>query len=561
MTLLRIRQIVACLCTAASLSAGMAQTAEPSPDRTAPLFDNLGTHSHPITAGSPLVQRYFDQGLVLTFAFNHAEAIRSFREAATLDPDCAMCYWGIALALGPNINAAMDEAAGREAYAAMQQALRLAGQVSEREQAYIQALATRYIAKPRADREGLDRAYAAAMRQVALRFPEDMDAAALFAEALMDTMPWNYWTKDGRPRPDTPELLSTLESVMAQAPEHPLALHLYIHAVEASPDPKRGEAAADRLGSLVPGAGHLVHMPAHIYLRIGRYHDAAVANERAAQADESLFDHTHEQGFYPAAYYAHNIHFLWQAASIEGRSTVAIEAARKLVDVLPDEQIQKVPGAEQFLPTPLFALAQFGRWSEILSEPKPAKTFVYHLAMWHYARGLAFAATGKLKEAEQERRNLEPLRKGRAVRRLETSHHAFPATRLIRIAELILRAELAGRRGRLDERLKQLDAAVQIQDSLPYMEPPYWYYPVRQSLGVALLQAGRAKEAETVFRRDLSEHPRNGWSLFGLARSLRAQGETEAAADAQRQFEEVWQQSDVTLTDSLIPQPLSTRRE
>ena len=561
MTLLRIRQIVACLCTAAGLSAGMAQAAEPSPDRTAPLFDNLGTHSHPITVGSPLVQRYFDQGLVLTFAFNHAEAIRSFRKAATLDPDCAMCYWGIALALGPNINAAMDEAAGNDAYAAMQQALRLAGQVSEREQAYIQALATRYIAKPRADREGLDRAYAAAMRQVALRFPEDMDAAALFAEALMDTMPWNYWTKDGRPRPDTPELLSTLESVMAQAPEHPMALHLYIHAVEASPDPKRGEAAADRLGSLVPGAGHLVHMPAHIYLRIGRYHDAAVANERAAQADESLFDNTHEQGFYPAAYYAHNIHFLWQAASIEGRSTVAIDAARKLVGVLPDEQIQKVPGAEQFLPTPLFALAQFGRWNEILKEPKPAKAFAYHLAMWHYARGLALAATGKLKEAEQERRNLEPLRKGRAVHQLETSLHAFPAARLIRIAGLILQAELAGRRGRLDERLKQLDAAVQIQDSLPYMEPPYWYYPVRQSLGVALLQAGRAKEAERVFRQDLAEHPRNGWSLFGLAMSLRAQGATEAAADAQRQFEEVWQQADVTLTDSLIPQPLSTRRE
>lgn len=555
-----IKQTAAGLCLTAGLLAGLALASEPSPDRAAPLFQNLGTHHHRITTRSPLAQRYFNQGLILTFAFNHAEAVRSFREAAKLDPDCAMCYWGFALALGPNINAPMGEADAREAYAAVRQAIHLADRAGEAEKAYIQALAARYEAEPPADRAGLDQAYATAMRQLARRFPDDMDAAALFAEALMDITPWHYWTADGQPRPGTMELLVTLESVMARDPDHPLALHLYIHAVEASPDPKRGEAAADRLGGLVPGAGHLVHMPAHIYLRLGRYHDAAVANERAALADESYFAQSRMQGLYPAAYYAHNIHFLWQAASLEGRSAAAIQAARKLVGVLPAERVREVPGVEQFLPMPLFALAQFGRWEEILNEPRPPEEFAYARAMWHYARGLALAATGKPDEAEQERLALVQLADSPALRRLETSVHGFPATRLLRIAGLTLEAELAGRRSRMDERIRHLEAAVQIQDGLPYMEPPYWYYPVRHTLGAALLQTGRAKDADAVFRDDLTRHPRNGWSLYGLAQSLKAQGDAKAAADVQRQFELVWKQADVALTESLVPRPPAARR-
>jgi tetratricopeptide (TPR) repeat protein len=557
----RVRRVAAGLVVAASLLAGFTHAAEPSPDRTAPLFQNLGNHHHRITTSSPPAQRYFNQGLILTFAFNHAEAVRSFREAARLDPNCAMCYWGVALALGPNINAPMSADEAREASSAAQQAIRLADRVSEPEKAYIQALATRYETEPSADRTALDNVYAAAMRQLVRRFPDDMDAAALFAEALMDTMPWHYWTEDGQPNPGTLEVLVTLESVMGRAPNHPLALHLYIHAVEASPDPKRGEAAADRLGSLVPGAGHLVHMPAHIYLRVGRYHDAANANERAAMADESYFAQSQMQGLYPAAYYAHNIHFLWQAASLEGRSAAAINAARKLVNVLPAERVREFPGVEQFLPTPLFALVQFRRWEEILSEPRPSDEFAYDRAMWHYARGLALAATGKPDEAREERRSLEQLADSDAMRRLETSLHAFPATRLTQIAGFTLEAELEGRQGRMGERLRHLEAAVAIEDGLPYMEPPYWYYPVRLTLGAALLQSGREQEAEAVFREDLREHPRNGWALYGLARSLEAQGSAKAAVDVRRQFEQVWKYSDVALTGSLVPRSLEPRRD
>jgi tetratricopeptide (TPR) repeat protein len=547
-------------CLAAGLLVPLAGAAEPTPERTAPLFQNLGTHHHPITTTTPLAQRYFNQGLVLTFAFNHAEAVRSFREAARLDPGCAMCYWGIALALGPNINAAMEEPAAREAYAAVQEAIQRWEKASEAEKAYIQAMATRYQMDPPADRTALDAAYVNAMRQLARRFPEDMDAAALFAEAIMDTMPWHYWTEDGQPRPGTLELLVTLEAIMARAPDHPLALHLYIHAVEASPNPKRGEAAADRLGNLVPGAGHLVHMPAHIYFRVGRYHDAALTNERAALADEAYFAKRGIQGFYSAAYYSHNIHFLWQAAAIEGRSAEAIKAARKLVGILPAELVRDTPGAEQFLPMPLFALAQFGRWEEILNEPMPAEEFAYHRAMWRYARGLALAAAGRLEEARHERGMLDVLADSDAVRRLETARHAFPASRLLLIAGLVLDAEIEEQQGRMGEQLRYLEDAVEIQDGLPYMEPPYWYYPVRQTLGAALLRSGRAQEAEAVFREDLKRNPRSGWSLYGLARSLEAQGSVKAAADAQRQFESVWKYADVTLTDSLTSRPVQARR-
>lgn len=524
--------------------------ASTQPDRQAPLFDNLGPYHHPVSTTSPLAQRYVDQGMVLTFAFNHAEAIRSFREAARLDPRCAMCAWGEALALGPNINAPMDIEAGREAYAALQRAIERAAQASEAERAYIRALAARYVADPQPDRAALDLAYADAMRELSRRYPDDVDAATLFAEALMDTRPWRYWNDDGSPGPIAAELVATLESVLARAPDHPLALHLYIHALEASPDPGRAEAAADRLVRLVPGAGHLVHMPAHIYLRIGRYHDASVVNEQAAAADESYIAQTKAQGLYPADYYPHNIHFLWQAATIEGRSAVSLGAARKLVATVPKEQIKTFRGLERFLPTPLLALAQFGRWDEILAEPEPAAEFPYHRAMWLYARGLALAETGRLDDADQALKSLESLEHHRDIESLDRATPELPAPRLVRIARHLLAGDIAERRGEADEAVRRFGLAVPIEDRLPYMEPPYWYVPVRQFLGAALLRAGRAKEAEAVYREDLRRHPRNGWSLFGLAESLRAQGATEAAAEAQRQFQEVWSRADVTLTRS-----------
>jgi tetratricopeptide (TPR) repeat protein len=487
--------------------------------------------------------------MVLAFAFNHAEAIRSFREAARLDPACAMCYWGMALALGPNINAPMDQAAGREAYEALQQAVKAAEQAPKDEQAYIAALTGRYAAEPPKDRSGLDMAYADAMRKLVQQYPEDVDAAALFAEALMDTTPWQYWTKDGKPGPLTTELVSTLELVLAKAPNHALAIHLYIHAVEASPNPGRAEAPADRLVALVPWAGHLVHMPAHIYLRVGRYHDASVVNQKAAAADEAYLAQTHEQGLYPAAYYPHNIHFLWYASMMEGRSVLALQTAKKLMTVVSQDQVRAFRGMEQALPVALFTQVQFEQWNDILSQPEPLAEFPYYRAMWHYARGVAFAAKGRLDLAMQEKLRLGRLETDPEVKQFEKATPPLPAEQLIQVARHVLTGQIAKRRGRVDEMVQEFQAAVQVQDGLPYMEPPYWYYSVRQSLGSSLLQAGRAKDAERIFREDLERHPHNGWALFGIVQSLRAQGAATQAEQAQRDFDAMWAHADYQLGD------------
>lgn len=510
------------------------------------LFDNLGNHHHPISTSSEEAQRYFDQGLIFTYGFNHAEAVRSFREAARHDPDCAMCYWGVALALGPNINAPMFDEAVPEAYEALQKALELAPGASGVEQAYIEALSTRYVAEPVADRSHLDRAYADAMRELSRRYPDDLDAATLFAESLMDLIPWNYWTESGEPKPETAEFIPVLESVLERDPYHPAANHYYVHAVEASLAPERAEAAADRLTEMAIGIGHMIHMPAHLYARVGRWHDASVANELAIAADEAYIEAYNAQGFYPALYYPHNIHFLWFASSMEGRSQVALEAARNLVAAVPRELIQAIPDLQAFLPVPLFALVQFERWDEILAEPAPPGEFLYEEAMWHYARGRAFAAQGQLDEAAQE---------AAALNRLATSDEgqalAMPyGPSLLTLADTILVAELAGLRGEDDEMIRFLETAVAMQDALPYFEPPYWYYSVRHTLGAALLKLNRPAEAEAVYREDLARNRGNGWALFGLAESLRAQGKIEEAAEVERRFAEAWEHADMTLTSS-----------
>jgi len=529
--------------------------AQNQPDFRAPLFKNLGNHHHPISTQNPLAQRYFDQGLILTYGFNHAEAIRSFQEAARLDPNCAMCYWGIALALGPNINAPMADAAVPQAYQALQRALALAPKASRREQAYIQALAKRYSAKPLSDRTSLDLAYANAMRQVAQRYPNDLDAATLFAEALMDLSPWNYWTKAGQPTTYTSEIVSTLESVLQRNPNHPGANHFYIHAVEASNTPERAIPSAERLETLVPGAGHLVHMPSHVYWRVGRYHDAARVNEHAIRTDEATFSTQRsrpDQGthsFYALAYYPHNIHFLSAAAQMEGRSQLAVEAARKLVSKIPDQAYREIPPLEDFKPMPLFALVRFGQWQTILREPKPPAQFQYTTGIWHWARGMAYARQGELDQARSEYRRLRQIAQTKAMKELTLA--SFPqASTLLDLASHLLAAELFGAYGQTERAIGQLRSAVRIQDSLSYIEPPSCNYPVRQSLGATLLKAGRAKEAETVYREDLRQYPNNGWSLFGLMQSLRAQGKNQEAAVVQQQFEEAWKYADVKLTAS-----------
>ncbi len=514
----------------------------------APLLEGMGNHHHAITTDSELTQRYFDQGLTLVYAFNHPAAIRSFEEAARHDPQCAMCWWGVALALGPNINAPMADEAAPQAYAALQKALELSEHASEREQAYIRALSARYAPEPVADRSALDRAYADAMRELAARYPDDLDAATLFAEAVMDTMPWDYWTEDGEPRPGTEELIVTLERVMQRHPDHPGANHYYIHAVEASPHPERGLASAERLGGLVPGAGHLVHMPAHIYLRLGMYDEAVEANREAVAVDENYIEQTGVHDFYTMMYYPHNYHFLWYAATMAGRSAEAMAAAKRLTDVMPAEMVRHEPAMEVFYPTPLFALARFEKWEEILAAPKPPDDFPYSTAIWHYARGLALAARAKPAEAAAEAERLEQIAGSDEIRELEIP--AFYAASQLEIAQKVLQGEIAWAEGRSEERIRLLREAVALQDQLPYMEPPYWYYPVRQSLGAALLQASRPAEAEGVYREDLTHNPQNGWSLFGLMQSLRAQGRNEEAQKVEHDFRKAWRSADLDLTAS-----------
>lgn len=527
--------------------------APPKGNSITPLFNNLGNHHHRISTNDPLVQRYFDQGLILTYGFNHAEAIRAFREAARLDPKCAMCYWGVALALGPNINAPMDAAVVPETYQALQKALELAPNASKVEQAYIQALAKRYAPEPVKDRTRLDQAYADAMRQLSRRYPDDLDAATLFAEALMDLTPWNFWTKDGKPTTYTNEIVTTLESVLKRNPNHPGANHYYIHAVEASSTPERAIPSAQRLERLVPGAGHLVHMPAHIYWRVGRYHDAARINEHAIRADEAhILGGTRDQNahsFYALAYYPHNIHFLFAAAQMEGRSELALEAARKLVTKIPDQAYRNIPVLEDFKPMPLFALVRFGKWQEILQELQPAPELQYATGIWHWARGLAFVRLSQLDKASAESQQLSKIAQTDAMQALTLA--SFPkASTLLTIASYILVGELTSTRGQTDDAITQFQEAVRIQDSLSYIEPPSWYYPVRHNLGAALLRVGRAQEAEAVYLEDLKQYPNNGWSLFGLARSLQDQGKTREAQAVQKRFKQAWKYADVTLSAS-----------
>jgi tetratricopeptide (TPR) repeat protein len=512
------------------------------------LFKNLGTHHHPVTTSSPKAQQYFDQGLRLVYAFNHDEATRAFKEAARLDPNCAMAYWGIALTLGPNYNLPTDQERAKAAYEATQKALSLASQVSEPERAYIEAIAKRYAATLDGDRKALDIAYADAMREVSKRYPDDLDAATLFAESLMNLRPWDLWTLDGQPQPGTEEIVSTLELVLKRNPNHPGAIHYYIHAVEASSQPGRAAPYADRLAKLTPGAGHLVHMPSHTYMRVGRYKDAAESNARAAAVDENYIEKHNVQGVYRMMYYPHNVHFLWAASCMEGRSAVALQAARKVADKAPAEMIREMPPLEFLPPTPLFTLIRFGKWQEILQEPQPPADLKYTTGVWHYARGRAFAATEKLDEAGREQANIEAI--ATALPPDFKLGENTPANTLLRIASNTLAGEIAARRGQTDEAIRFLEEAVRLQDGLPYTEPPPWYYPVRQSLGAVLLAAGRAAEAEAVYREDLKRNPENGWSLYGLAQSLRAQKKMKEAAAVEKRFRKAWARADVKLTTS-----------
>jgi tetratricopeptide (TPR) repeat protein len=533
-------------CAALAATPSSAQTTRPIDQRQAPLLDGLGSHHFPITTNSKEAQRYFDQGLVLAYAFNHKEAERAFREAARLDPNSAMAWWGVGLVLGPHVNAAMKPEDAPKAWEALTKAKERSPNASATERDYITALSARYAEKPPEDRAPLDLAYADAMRELAKKYPDDVDAGALFAEAIMDTMPWNYWLPEGRHQPLTPELLATLETVIAKSPQHPGANHLYIHAVEAGPNPATGLAAADRLRDIAPGAGHLVHMPAHIYLRLGMYQAASRANEEAIEADQEYLATCGKQGFYPAMYYPHNIHFLWYSSGMEGRSAESLRRAREAATYVSSRCCKDVDISQR--PLPLLALARFGRWDEVLKEPAADKDHTFDQVIWNYARGIALTHTGKLDDAIEVKRELDRLAMSDQAKKLDNPY--LPATHIFSIAQQELAAEIARRQGRTDEWVSGLRSAVERQDKLPYMEPPYWYYPARHALGAALVELKQYPEAEAVYRADLKHNPHNGWSLFGLAQALRGQGKDDAANEVQRQFELAWIRADVKLTNS-----------
>jgi tetratricopeptide (TPR) repeat protein len=528
--------------------AAAARTMQPAEDETAPpLWDNLGTVTMPVTTSNPLAQRYFDQGIRLAYGFNHAEARRSFRMAQRLDPDCAMCYWGEALVLGPNINLPMQPEAVGPALAAVTEAKRLSGNATEKEQALIWALEQRYSADPEVDRSVLNASYADAMAEVARHYPDDHEIAVLAAEAMMDTQPWDYWEADQKtPKGRTAEIIKILEGVLADNADYPAAIHLYIHMTEASTAPARAEPYADRLANLMPGAGHLVHMPSHTYFRIGRYRDSLAVNVAAVKADEAYLTEVDAEGIYPNGYYPHNIHFVLESARMAGAGDTALAYADKLNEALADDVVRQVAWVQAIKVAPYFAHAQFSDPQTILALAQPPDDLPYVKSMWHYMRATAYASQGDVERAAGE---AEAMAKIAATEDFQAMiDGGVPAPDLIALAGHVAAARIAQAE---DDPVRAADAfrrAVDIQDKLPYMEPPYWYFPVRQALGAVLLEQGKAAEAEMVFRQTLMASPNNGWALFGLLEAQKAQGDTVGAAQTAKLLDNAWLGNKATLT-------------
>jgi tetratricopeptide (TPR) repeat protein len=505
-----------------------------------PLWTGLGSITYKITTANERAQAYFDQGLRLAYAFNHGEAQRAFRMAQKLDPDCAMCFWGEALVLGPNINLPMPEDAAAPAYAAVQKAKALAGKASPREQALIGALVTRYGSDPKAARAPFDAAYAAEMAKVATQFSDDDEIATLYAEAAMDLSPWDYWKPGGRdPNPQSAPIVPTLERVLARNPDHPGAIHFYIHAVEASDRPKRAESHADRLRGAIPGAGHLVHMPSHIYYRVGRYLDALEDNKTAVKVDEKyLADTNAPMGVYRLGYYPHNVHFVMASAQMAGDGPTVIAAAEKLDQLIPGEAAKGIAMVQPVKAAPYFAHAQFSTPETILALPDPGDAIPYVKAMWLYTRGVALAARRDFANATAAANAIETLERTADFKLLKDS--GVPAQEVLRIARTLILARVAQAKGDNRTAIVRFERAAALQDALPYTEPPYWYYPIRQSLAAALLKAGRYAEAEQQFRRALSRAPNNGWSYYGLAELHKSRGNTTAARKAEADLARTW---------------------
>lgn len=517
---------------------------------TVPLFSGMGSHTRKVTTSSEPAQKYFDQGLTWAYAFNHDEAIRSFEQAARLDPHCAMAWWGVALCNGPHINKPeMSPERSKAAWEALGNATRLASGGTPIEKDLIAALGKRYANPAPEDRKPLDRAYADAMREVWKKHAQDADVAALFAEAMMDLRPWDLWTKDKKPQPGTDEVLAAIDACLRLNPVHPLGLHLHIHAVEASAEPFQAVTSADRLRKLVPASGHLDHMPSHIDVLTGRWGEAVSANERAIDADAKYTEISKKQDFY-RVYMAHNRHMLGFAAMMRGQSATALKATREMVERIPPDYAQaNVALVDPALTAPMDVLKRFGRWDDILAEPAPAGMFKISTAMWRFNRGIAYAAKGLVAEAESEKRLFQ---EAVAAVPKDAMMAINKAQDLLAIAGLMLDAEIAYRKKDVNQSVKLLNEAVEREDQLTYMEPPEWVQPVRHTLGAFLVADGRYDEAEKVYRADLKKWPENGWALYGLEKCLRARGATAEADQVATRFKRAWRKADVRIESSCL---------
>ena len=516
-----------------------------------PLFTNLGNLHFSISTKIERAQAFFNQGIKLSYAFNHAEGHRSFMEAARLDNNSAMSYWGQAFALGPNINDPLpDEERKNKINEAMVKARRLAAKGNNKERALIEALSKRYSEDLNKDVADLNMAYMLAMAKVVQQFPKDANIQILYAASVMNTVAWNYWDKEGNPSPNIKEAKAALESAMKLEPENPGGHHYYIHMVEL-PYPDMGVASADKLASLMPGAGHIVHMPSHIYIRVGRYLDAVKINQAAILADEDYIAQCFSQGLYPLAYYPHNIHFLWSSASLLGASEIAIDAAKKTAEKVPTGELKTLPFLQDFTATPLLSYTRFGKWNEILTIPAPNKEIKHLNLIRHYARGIAFIRKGNTKDAQEELDAINALRKDPELETLvATANNA--SIQSANIAYEVVAGELAALQGDISKAISHLEKAVVYEDGLTYTEPAAWHIPTRQNLGAVLMNAEKFEQAEIIYKQDLDILRQNGWSLMGLHNSLKAQGKLKEAEVIKAEFDKAWQHADIEINTSVL---------
>lgn len=516
----------------------------------APLFKNIGNHSYAVSTKNSMAQQFFNQGLRLTYAFNHAEAHRSFMEAGRLDPNLAMAFWGQAYTLGPNINDPLPLEERKHKYnEAIKKATTLSKNASKKEQDLINALTKRYSTDLDKDVNELNMAYMKAMENVVKSYPNDSDIQTLYAAAVMNTVPWNYWDNEGNPSPNITEAKAALEKAMELNPDNPGAHHYYIHMVEL-PKPDLAVPSADKLGDLMPAAGHIVHMPSHIYIRVGRYKDAVEVNQKAILADEDYISQCYAQGMYPLGYYPHNIHFLWSAASLLGASDIAIDAAKKTAEKVPVGEMEELHFLQNFAATPLLAYTRFGKWNDILTYPKPNDSIKHLKLIWHYARGIAFTKKHNIKEAQEELNAIKVLVNDP---QMETILTGFDNSATIaKLAYEVVAGELAREKNDLDAAISHLEKAVELEDNLIYNEPSAWYIPPRQNLGAVLIQAKQYKKAEKIYKEDLDDLRQNGWSLMGLYQSLLAQGKSEEAEKIKQEYKIAWKDADIEISSSVF---------